>query len=95
MASTTQKDTTFTPDFQAAAERAVQANERFTEAGRKMTGAYLDGFEKYVGSVSQYERKLSQQGQFGPFAGVLQAHADLTDNLTGAGLRAARELIAH
>jgi hypothetical protein len=95
MATSTQKDTTFIPDFQAATERAVQANERFVEAGRKATGAYLDGVEKYVGGVTGYERKLSAQNEFGPVSGLLKAHADLTDELTAAGLRAARELIAH
>jgi hypothetical protein len=95
MATTTQKDTTFIPDWQAANERAIQANERIVEAGRKATRAYLDGVEKYIGGVTGYERKLSQQSQFGPIAGLLQAQADLADDVTAAAVLAARELIAH
>ncbi|HUY59996.1 MAG TPA: hypothetical protein VMV16_09835 [Solirubrobacteraceae bacterium] len=95
MASTTQKDTTFIPDWQTASERATKANERFIEAGRKATGAYLDGVEKYLGGVTGYERKLGQQSQLAPVAGLLEAHADLADDLTAASLRVARELIAH
>jgi curli biogenesis system outer membrane secretion channel CsgG len=95
MASTTQKDTTFIPDWQTASERAIKANERLIEAGRKATGASLDGVAKYLGGVTAYERKLSEQSKLAPVAGLLEAHADLADDLTAAGLRVVRELIAY
>jgi hypothetical protein len=94
MAATTQKNTILNPDWQAASERAIEAGERLVEVSRKTTGAYLDGVEKYITSITGFERKLSQQSQFAPFAGLLHAQADLTEDITTASLSAARELIA-
>jgi hypothetical protein len=94
MATSTTKSTSFFPDFEAASERAVQANERFAEAGRKVTNAYLDGVEKYVGGLAQFERKLAAQSQVEAVAGVLTAHAQMAEDLTKASVRAARELVA-
>lgn len=93
-ASTTNGSTTFYPDLDAAGERVRQANERFVDAGRKVTGAYLDGFERYVHGLTSFERKLGAQANLEPVAGVFTAHAKLTDDLTTASVSAARELIA-
>jgi hypothetical protein len=86
MATTTTKNT-FVPDLEAA-------SERFAEAGRKLTYAYLDGVEKYVSGVAQFERKLGEQAQAEPVASFLTAHAKLTEDVTKASVSAARELIA-
>ena len=93
-ASTTKQNSTLYPDLEAAGERVRQANDRFVEAGRKMTSAYLDGVQRYVHGLTAFERKLGEQTNLEPVAGVLTAHAKLTDDLTTAGIDAARELLA-
>ncbi|MGH2915309.1 MAG: hypothetical protein ACRDMX_10000 [Solirubrobacteraceae bacterium] len=93
-ATHTKQNTNAYPDLEAAGERLRETNDRLTQAGRKLTGAYLDGFERYVHGLAQFERKLGEQSQLEPLAGVLHAHAKLAEDLTSAGVTAARELIA-
>ncbi|MFZ0092146.1 MAG: hypothetical protein WAL63_21785 [Solirubrobacteraceae bacterium] len=92
--SSSKQQTTIYPDFEAATERARESNERLFEAGRKVTLAYLDGVERYVHGLAQFERKLGEQSRLEPFNGVLGAHAKMTEDLTTATVSATRELIA-
>jgi hypothetical protein len=92
-ASSKQQNTIY-PEFEAVSERAREANERFLEASRKLTVAYLDGVERYVHGLAQFERKLGEHSRVEPFAGVLSAHAKMTEDLTTASVSAARELVA-
>ena len=92
--ASTKNTTTFIPDIEAAGERVRVANERFLEAGKKVTGAYLDGLERYITGITEYERKVGEQSQLDVLASVLTAHAKLTDDVTKASLSVARELIA-
>jgi hypothetical protein len=95
MATTqTKQDTNIYPDFETAAEQARETGEKFVDAGRKVTNAYLDGIEKYVHGVAQFQRKLGEQSKLEPLAGVLTAQAKLAEDLTSASVTAARELIA-
>jgi hypothetical protein len=82
------------PDIEAATERVREANERFVDAGRKVTGASLDGLERYVGGLTQFERKVGAQAQSEAVTSLFNAHAKLTDDVTNATVSAARELIA-
>jgi hypothetical protein len=93
-AAQTKPDQALYPDFEAAAEQAREAGDKFTEASRKITNAYLDSLEKYFHGVAQYQRKLGEQSKMEPFAGVLTAQAKLTEDLTSASVTAARELIS-
>ncbi len=94
MAATSTKSSTFTPDLEAATERAREANERLAEVTRKVTTAYLDGVEKYVADFAEFERKLGEQTKVDPVASLLLTHARLTEDVTKASVSAARELIA-
>jgi hypothetical protein len=94
MAATTTKSRTFAPDLDAATERAREANDRLTAAGRKVTSAYLDGVEKYVAEFAQFERKLGEQSHVEGVASLLDTHAKLTEDVVTASVSAARELIA-
>lgn len=94
MTANAKNQTPFTPDFEAATARLQEAGERVYDASRKVTGAYLDGVERYVSGLTQFERKLGEQAQLEPVAALLHAHAKLTDDVTKASLTAARELIA-
>jgi hypothetical protein len=92
MAATTTRNHTI-PDVDAAAERVRHANDRLTEAGRKMTTAYLDGVERYVGGLADAERKLARQSQFESVGDLLKAHANVTEEVVKASVAATRELI--
>lgn len=92
--ATATKPNNFIPDFEAATERAREANERFVQAGATLTGAYLDGVEKYVDGVAQFERKLGDQTKVDVVTHLFNAHAQMTQDLTKASVRVARELIA-
>lgn len=94
MATSTAKTKSYIPDFEAATERALEASERLTQAGRSITTAYLDGVEKYVDGVAQFERKLGEQARIDVVTDVFNAHAQMSQDLTKAGVRVARELIA-
>lgn len=93
MATSSTKTKTAVPDFEAATERAREANKRLLEVGRKASTAYLDGVEKYVAGVAQFERKIGDQSQVDAVASLLGAHADLTEEITKVSVSAARELI--
>lgn len=84
----------FVPDLEAAGERARETNERLTEVGRKMTGAYLDGLEKYAESLAYFERKVGKQTHVDAVASLLETHAVMTEEVVKAGVSAAREMIA-
>jgi hypothetical protein len=93
-ANQTKQDQTFYPDFESAAEQARETGDKFLEASRKISNAYLDGVEKYAHGVAQFQRKLSEQSKFEPFTGVLTAQAKLGEDMTSASVTAARDLIA-
>jgi hypothetical protein len=92
--TTTNRNHTPTPDFEAAAERVKKANDRIADAGRKVTSAYLDGVERYVVGLTKAERQLGEQSQFELVTSVLGAHANLTEDVVKASVSATRELIA-
>ena len=93
MAATSTKSSTFTPDLEAATERAHEANERLVQVSRKVTTAYLDGVEKYVADFAEYERKLGEQTKVDAVANLLRTHAQLSEDVAKASVSAARELI--
>ncbi|MGH2874355.1 MAG: hypothetical protein ACRDL5_18090 [Solirubrobacteraceae bacterium] len=94
MATSTKQQGNLNPDLESATERVRETGERLVEAGRKLTAAYLDGLERYIHGLAQFERKLGEQSPLEPVAGVLNAHAKLAEDLTSASVSAARELIA-
>ena len=93
MATTSNKTKTAVPDFEAATERAREANERLAEVGRKVSTAYLDGVEKYVAGLTRFERKLGERSQATGVASLFDTHATLTEDVAKATVSAARELI--
>jgi hypothetical protein len=93
-AAQTKQDKILYPDFESAAEQARETGDKFFDAGRKITNAYLDSVEKYVHGVAQFQRKLGEQSKLEPVAGVLAAQAKLGEDLTSASVNAARDLIA-
>jgi hypothetical protein len=94
MAAQTKTDQTLYPDFESAAEQARETGDKLLDASREITNAYLDSVEKYVHGVAQFQRKLGEQSKLEPLTGVLTAQAKLAEDLTSAGVTAARDLIA-
>jgi hypothetical protein len=95
MATTqTKQDDTFYRDFETVTAQARETGEKFADAGRKVTNAYLDGIEKYVHGVASFQRKLGEQTKLEPLSAVLTAQAKLAEDLTSATVTATRELIA-
>ena len=93
MATDSTNSRIFVSDLEAATERAREANDRLAEVGRKVTTAYLDGVEKYVSGVAQFERKLGEQSQVEAVASLFDTHAKLTEDVVKTSVSAARELI--
>jgi hypothetical protein len=93
MATSSTKTDTAVPDFEAASERAREASDRLVAFGRKVTTAYLDGVERYVTGVAQFERKVGEQSQVEAVASLFDTHAKLTEDVVKANVSAARELI--
>ena len=93
-ATQTKQDKILYPDFENVAEQARETGDKFFDAGRKVTNAYLDGVEKYVHGVAQFQRKLAEQSKVEPLTGALNAQAKLGEDLTSASITAARDLIA-
>jgi hypothetical protein len=92
--ATTSTKTNTAPDFEAATERAHEANQRLAEVGRKVSIAYLDGVEKYVVGLTRFERKIGERSQVTGVASLFDTHATLTEDVAKATVSAARELIA-
>jgi hypothetical protein len=93
-ASQTKQDHSLYPDFESVAEQARETGDKFLDASRKITNAYLDSVEKYVHGVAQFQRKLGEQSKLEPVAGMLAAQAKLGEDLTSASVTAMRDLIA-
>ena len=55
MATTSTKPNTALPDFEAATERAREANERLLDAGHRVSSGYLDAVEKHVAGLVRCE----------------------------------------
>jgi hypothetical protein len=82
------------PDLETATQRVTEANERLVGAGRKITAAYLDGIEKYVAGLAQFERKIAEQSQVEAISTLLETHAKVTEDVVTASVSAARELVS-
>jgi len=63
------------PEFDAAGEHAREANELLHAVGREVTSAYIDGVEKYIADLVQFERTLAGQTQVEGVASLLDTHA--------------------
>jgi hypothetical protein len=93
MATTRNQSSNFAPDFEAAVERAREANDRLVEVGRKVSSAYLNSVEQYLVSVAKFERKLGEQSNVEAITSLLDSHAKLTEDVAKTSISATRELI--
>jgi hypothetical protein len=92
--NTRTKTRTVTPDLEAATEQIREAGDRVLTAGRRVTVAYLDGVERYVAGATKAERTIGEQSQIDAFGQLLNAHANLTQDMVKASVAATRQLIS-
>jgi hypothetical protein len=92
--NTRTKTRTAGPALEAASDQIRETGDRFVAAGRMVTDVYLDGVERYVAGVTKAERKIGEQSQIDAFGQLLNAHADLTQDVVKASVAATRELIS-
>jgi hypothetical protein len=90
--------TTATPksrtDRDTAGVRAQELNDRFADTGRKVGSLYLDSYEKTVDGFVSAERKLAERAPVPFTSELVNAHADLTHDLSKACVKVAREILA-
>ena len=94
MPATSPRSSTFIPGIDSATERVREVNDRFADVNRKVAAAYLDAVEQYMANFAKLERKFGEQIKVDAAAGLLNTHAQLTNDVAKAGVSAARELIA-
>jgi hypothetical protein len=81
-------------NLSAAAEHVSDLNERLVKASKRAGSRYLDGYEKLVENVTNFQQKLADQSKNETVQSVVKTQVDLTRQLTAAYTSAAREFIA-
>ena len=79
--------------FEAAAERIRDLNERIIDSAKKAGGVYLDAYEKTLNSIADYEERFANQTDVDWVGTIVQAQASFTRDLAGAYSSAARSLL--
>jgi hypothetical protein len=79
--------------FDEAADRVRDLNERIIEASRKAGNTYLDGYEKTLRGIADYEEKVAESSQVEWLSTLLNAQADFTREIAKATTASARELL--
>jgi hypothetical protein len=88
MTTTANNDT-----IETAADRAAELNDKLTSAGRKISLATLDSYEKTALGVADFQVKVAETSRVAWLQQVATTQADLTRDLTKAYVSAARELV--
>ena len=92
--SQTKRNTeTANENFEAAAERVRDLNERIIESSKKAGNVYLDIYEKTLNSIADYQEKVGEQSQVDWVSTIANAQANFTRDLAGAYSSAARSLL--
>jgi len=82
-----------TQNFEEAAKRIRDLNERIIEQGRKAGLTYLDSYESTLNRLADFEEKVGQAGQIDWITELANAQAAFIRDVTAAYTRAARELL--
>jgi hypothetical protein len=81
-------------DLNAAAEQVSEVSELLIKAGKHAGSCYLDGYEKLIENVTNYQQKLADQSKNETVQTIVATQVGLTRQLASAYTSAARELIA-
>ena len=82
-----------TPDVDAAFEQFKELNEQFLVAARKAGNLYVDSYEKAVDRAIEVERRVGGLSQQEWLKNLIDAHVDLTREVTDSYTTAARGLL--
>jgi hypothetical protein len=74
-------------------EKLLGYNEKAIETGKKLTGTYIDSYEKAALGVAELQEKVAAATTVEWVATAASAQAGLTRELTKAYTSAARELV--
>lgn len=91
MANGTHKNRT---DRETPTVQFQELNDRLADTGRKVGSLYLDSYEKTVDGLVSVERKLAERAPVDFTTELVNAHADLTRDLTKVYVKTAREILA-
>jgi hypothetical protein len=82
-----------TQDFEAAAERLRDLNERIIESGRKAGQTYVDAYEKTLSSIADFQDRVGKSSQIEWISTLAEAQADFTRNWAEAYAGAMRNVL--
>jgi hypothetical protein len=90
---TTQTKTPPNGTIDETAEKILKYNEKALETGKKLTGSYIDSYEKAALSLADFQEKVAGASNVEWVTTVVSAQAGLTRELAKAQTSAARELL--
>ncbi|MGE5636222.1 MAG: hypothetical protein ACM3UV_04675 [Nocardioidaceae bacterium] len=91
MAAQTKTDTGV--DFEAAAERIQELNERILEASKKAGTTYVDAYEKTLKTIADFQERVGEASPVEWVTSLTNAQADLLRNFAEAYVGAARKAL--
>ncbi|RNI19657.1 hypothetical protein [Flexivirga caeni] len=83
----------FTPDFESAAERVRELNEKMIEATKKSGNLSLDAYEKTLQGLVDFEEKAAGASQLDFVSALAKAHAAFVTDVSSAFTSAARDAL--
>jgi hypothetical protein len=82
-----------TQNFEDAAKRIRDLNERIIEQGRKAGLAYLDSYESTLNRLADFEERVGKAGDIEWITELANAQATFIRDVTAAYTRAARDIL--
>jgi hypothetical protein len=80
-------------NFEVAAERVRDLNERIIESSKKAGNVYLDMYERTLHSIADYQEKVGKDSNVDWVKTVTDAQANFTRELTDAYTSSARTML--
>jgi len=74
-------------------EKVLEYNEKALETGKKLTGSFIESYEKAALGVAEFQEKVAAASTVDWVATAASAQAGLTRELTKAYTSVARELV--
>jgi hypothetical protein len=79
--------------YEATAARIRELNERLIESSKAAGATTLDGYEKALASLVDFEQKVAGASQLEWVSALASTHATVVRNVSAAYTKAARELL--
>lgn len=74
-------------------KRITDLNEQIVDASKKAGGAYLDAYERTLGSIAGHQEQVANQSDVEWISTVVDAQAKYTRELTELYVRTGRDLL--